>query len=92
MSLACKDGLAPCSGCGMCLEYRESCDCCHRTMKDGDKYYRLSKKIICESCTDEAGGNICMLCRKPAKDGFRYKDIVLCRSCSGVATGYIGYI
>ena len=92
MSLVCRDGVSACSGCGLCREYRETCDSCRRDMKEGEKYYRLAHRIICEDCTDSPKGDLCILCRKPATDGIRYDDIVLCRSCSGVATGYIGYI
>lgn len=92
MSLVCRDGVSECSGCRLCLEYHDRCDSCHRPLKDGDKYYRIYKKTICEDCAKNPEEGICSLCRLPAKNGIRYKDIVLCRSCSGVATGYIGYI
>ena len=61
-------------------------------MAEGEKYYRLSRLTICEDCTEVPKGQLCILCRKPTTDGIVYENIVLCRSCSGVATGYIGYI
>jgi len=92
MSLVCRDGTSACTGCGMCSDYREVCDICSRRMKEGERYYRLSRRIICEDCTAPPEGRTCILCKRPATDGIRFKDIVLCRNCSGVATGYIGYI
>ncbi|MBR6677018.1 MAG: hypothetical protein IKL24_06785 [Clostridia bacterium] len=92
MSLVCRDGVSYCSGCGMCLNYSETCDSCNRKMNVGELYYRFSQKIICKDCTEASRGDICIFCRRPARDGIRYKDVVLCRSCSRVATGYVGYI
>ncbi|MBE6587530.1 MAG: hypothetical protein E7647_03845 [Ruminococcaceae bacterium] len=92
MSLVCRDGVSACLACGLCFESDDRCDVCKRPMKDGEKYYRLSRKNVCVDCTDTPAGEKCILCQKPAKNGLRYKDIVLCRSCSGVATGYVGYI
>ena len=92
MSLICKDGISPCRACGYCFEYEDHCSACHRSMAEGEKYYKLERKIICKDCTDTPEGEKCILCRKPASDGIRYGDIILCRSCSGVATGYISYI
>lgn len=92
MSLICENGLSSCNGCGECRTLLDICNSCGRTLSDGDKYYKLYGKIVCDRCTDEVDGSICMLCRKPANNGFRYKDVTLCRSCSKVATGYSGYI
>lgn len=92
MSLVCRNGVSPCTGCGVCLDFRETCDSCGQKMEEGRPYYRLSGKIICEDCTGSPSGRICILCRRPAVDGLKYKDVVLCRSCSGVSTGYVGYI
>ena len=92
MSLICKDGLSSCTGCGSCLNFLEVCSVCKTPLVVGEKYYKLWGKTVCPSCTSSPGGDICIFCRKPASDGFRYKDIVLCRSCSKVATGYVGYI
>lgn len=92
MSLLCRDGVSACTACGSCFKHEEVCSACLRPMTEGEKYYRLSRKTVCTNCTDTPKGEKCILCRKPAKDGIRYGDIVLCRSCSGVATGYIGYI
>lgn len=92
MSLACRNNLYECTGCGGCLDVHSSCDICRRPMTDGEKYFRLERKKVCQNCVTTPDGSICILCRKPAKDGIHYKNIVLCRSCSGVATGYVGYI
>ncbi len=92
MSLICENGTSVCSGCGACSEALDVCSSCGRILCEGDKYYKLYGKIVCDSCTDKESGSICILCRKPSVNGFRYKDVVLCRSCSRVATGYSGYL
>ncbi len=92
MSLICENGLTSCNGCGSCRIVFDICSNCGRILSEGDKYYKLYGKIVCAECTDKGDGSICILCRKPSTNGFRYKDITLCRSCSKVATGYSGYI
>ena len=61
-------------------------------MELGERYYRFFKKTVCKECAFSPVGGKCILCRKPATDVLKYKDVVLCRSCSRTATGYVGYI
>ena len=93
MSLVCKDGISLCSGCGYCRTFSEKCDVCHRPMKDGEIYYKLFRKTVCGDCAAlSERGEVCSLCKRPCTEGIHFQDIILCRSCSGVATGYIGYV
>ena len=95
MALICENGFGPCTGCAECSQSFDICSGCGRILSEGDKYYKLYGKIVCDRCTtktDKESEGVCILCRKPLNDGFRYKDIALCRSCSKVATGYSGYI
>jgi len=92
MAYACRDGISTCIGCGYCLEIKETCDVCRRHIINGDRYYKLFRKVICEDCIEKPESELCDLCRKPAPGGIRYNGFVLCRSCSGVATGYMGYM